>query len=192
MFEREQGRKPPRRGTEVWFMRERKLLDRALAGCLALAMSGALAPLHAAAAGTATVSGTILSVSDRSPLAGARLYLGDPATGDVFPSAPADPDGKFVVAELPPATYEVAVGLDRGLYLVPERITLASGAERTLALAVDPETPPVPPSDPPDSGLGLWSNPLTAALLVLGSALVVGAAVESATDDEDDASPTNP
>jgi hypothetical protein len=50
----------------------------------------------------------------------------------------------------------------------------------------------MPPAEPVTGKKGaptIWSNPLTASLIVLGSAVVVGLLVEGATDDEDQASP---
>jgi hypothetical protein len=191
MFERGNRRKRPVPGRRSESMRERGPMRRGLAGLLAICLPAVVVPESAGAATTATLSGTVLSAADRSPLAGARLYLGDPESGDVYPSEPTDTSGRFRVAGVPPSTYEVAVAVERGLYLVPDSVTLEGGAERTLLLAIDPQTTPGP-DDAPATGLHLWSNPLTAALLVLGSALVVGVAVENATDDEDDASPTEP
>ena len=172
-------------------MRERRLMHVLLAGLLAVLLPGLAVPVGAVDVASASVSGTVHSAPDRSPVAGARLYLGDPDTGDVYPSNPTDDGGRFRVDGVPPATYEVAVGVDRGLFLVPARVTLEAGAEETLLLAVDTHAAAAARSgdESAGSGLRLWSNPFTAALIVLGSALVIGAAVESATDDEDPASP---
>ena len=161
-----------------------------------VALQGLGLPAEAAggAAGS-RVSGSILSAPDETPLAGARLHLGDPRSGRVFTSQPSNADGSFALAEVPPATYDVAVESNGGLYVVMTPIELAAGDARNLQVAVTPLAPGqmAPPPPDPDAeknrgGTSVWNNPATAALIVVGSAIVIGFLIKEATDDEDEPS----
>lgn len=91
----------------------------------------------ASAAGTtARVSGAIVRSADQAPVTGARLHMGDPKSGQMFSSDPTGDDGSFVLAELPPATYSLAVEAEGGLFLVETPLVLAPGAAQTLNLSV--------------------------------------------------------
>jgi hypothetical protein len=154
------------------------------------------------AATPASVSGIVVAAGDRTPVPGARVFAGDPASGRVVPSAGTDEAGRFTIANLEPGRYELAVGVNDGLYPVRTPLRLRAGETRSMTLAVeaqagqtpDPETgvpddtPPPPEGSPKPNQRHptIWSNPLTAALIVLGSAIVIGVLVENATDDDDE------
>lgn len=166
----------------------RKGWTSCLAALLIVAMPGLLLPVHAQPA-AASLSGTVQSAGDRAPLAGVRVFAGDRATGEVFRSEPTSEDGRFAIRGLPAASYELAVGVDEGLYLVETPVPLAPGTGRRVTLAVDAESRINAQDDPSDitgDGPSLWNNPVTAALIVFGVAVVIGIIVENATDDEDD------
>jgi hypothetical protein len=149
----------------------------------------------AAAAERATLRGDVVA-ADRTPLAGAKLWAGDVHTGALHAAATNAADGTFEI-DLAPARYELAVEHDGGLYLVAAPIDLAPGQARDVRVAVsqapvpdDPVAPADPAQTPPSSievtKPTLWDNPLTAALLVVGGAIVVGLVIEEVTDDEDE------
>ncbi len=128
---------------------------------------------------SATLSGSIVWAADQTPLAGSKLHAGDPKTGGIFSSAPADDAGSFVLEELPAATYKLAVESDGGLYLVGTPVTLAPGTAQTLNLAVSGQ--PVPnydeakeDDDDDPGGFKFWDNPLMAVFILAGVAIVVG------------------
>lgn len=169
-------------------MRESRF-GRLVATLLIVALPGLLIPAQAETA-TATLSGMIISAKDRTPLAGAKVYAANPRTGAVYPSGLSGPDGSFEVRDLPAATYELGVQAGSGLYLVETPMSLGAGQAQQIHLAVsagdDPDKPTPYPENVDDKHFpSIWSNPLTAALLVLGGAVVVGLLVESATDDSD-------
>lgn len=158
------------------------------------------------AAEPATLSGVVVDASARTPIEGARLWAGDRGTGRLYPAATDPVDGGFEL-DLPAATYELAVELDGGLYLAHTPVQLAPGQARAVQVAIDPtlavrraaeeEMPPAEGTQPASSELEkptLWNNPLTAALVVLGAAVVVGLLIEELTDEEDEplASPFDP
>lgn len=143
----------------------------------------------------ATLTGSILLANGDVPLAGAKLHVGDRRSGAVFSSQPTGPDGAFFVGDLPGATYELAVESDRTLYVISQPIQLASGETRGLKIAVNGQTEPTGKGKKGQTAKKPrpWSNPVTATLLAVGSAVVVGLVVEAAGgddgDDDEQASP---
>jgi hypothetical protein len=173
-------------------MRQRSLPIRLAAVLVSVALQGLGLPVAADGAG-ARVAGSILSAADETPLSGARLHLGDPRSGRVFSSEPTPSDGSFALSEVPPATYEVAVESGGGLYVVRAPLELAAGQSQDLQVAVTPLAPGqmAPPPDPDGSGkkkggTSVWNNPATAALIVVGSAVVLGFVIKEATKTKDD------
>ena len=142
--------------------------------------------------GRAELAGTIRTTAG-TPLEGARLLAADSDRGEVHRSAPTDADGGFTLADLPPGTYDLAVETDEGVYLVRDPLYLVDGVRRTLRIAVG-----AAPADQagggasPEATPSVWNNPLTAGALVLGIAIVVGALVKRATEDEGPATPVTP
>jgi hypothetical protein len=142
-----------------------------------------------AAERSANLSGSVLSAADSSPLVGVKLHAGDPKTGEIYSSPPTTADGKFRIEQLPAATYRVAVESEGGLYVASAPVKLAPGQAQSLTVAVNPQM-----ADDPQSAKGkqgpaktsVWSNPGTAALIVLGASVVLGVAIDEATDDDDE------
>ena len=161
----------------------------------AMAIAIVLAPIPAAAAtAPGTLSGHIVAADSKAPLAGARLHVGDPRSNAVRSSAPTGADGRFEVAGLPAAAYEIAVESRGGLYVVDSPLRLEPGEHRTvqLAIASGQEAPTAPPgSAPKKTAATFWNNPLTATLVVVGAAVIVGVIVEQTTSN-DTTSPSNP
>lgn len=175
-------------------MRTKSPAVRILASILVLVFPLTATPLLAGV-GTASISGTLFSAATSTPLAGARLHLKDAATGGSYVSSPAGIDGAFDVANLPASSYRIAVESNGGLYVVDTPVKLDAGAPRHLRLAV--RTTGRGRSGRADSGAkaeeankngaqdtSFWSNPLTATLLVVGGAILVGVIVDQATDDD--------
>jgi hypothetical protein len=154
-----------------------------MCGALAICLANLGAPVRAWD-GSATVRGTVVQAVDSSPIAGARVHLGDPATDRLYRSAPADENGDFEVEGLPAAVYQVAVEADGGLYVVPSPLAIEAAATRTLNLAVGaaPSTEGSSPDDDSDddsaAGWRLKDHPLVATLATLGAAVIIGAALE--------------
>lgn len=168
-----------------------------IAGAIVLGLlPGSALPLAASEA-RATLSGIVHAGSEHAPLAGVRVLAGDRLSNAVFASQPTTNDGSFEIAGLPAATYELAVESRGGLYVVAAPLALPAGERRAVGIAIAAETPAddAPPPPPASGGKGLtfWNNPATAALLVLGVAIVFGVVIENATDDDDaESSPFEP
>jgi hypothetical protein len=172
---------------------------------LASALVLCLLPTVPASAGddSSSLSGVVRSEDGRSTLAGARVFAGDPETGEVYPSGWTGEDGTFEIRGLPPASYRLAVESNAGLHLIDLPVPLGKGMTRTVGISVNA----APAGD--DAGGGgeteggetegggesgktntsrrpnLWNNPLTAALIVIGLAVVFGLVIANATDDDD-------
>ena len=176
-------------------MIQRTRMTNYVAAALVVSMQ-ALALPAAAGAAPAGLSGALVRAADQSPLVGAKLHVGNPETGAILTTAPADAKGSFAIGGLAPATYQLAVETDGGLYVVTTPVRLGPGQTRTVNVAVASATQDDDDDDPGAAAApnktSLWENPLTAALIVLGAAIVVGLVVDEATDDDDenDASPS--
>ena len=162
-----------------------------LATVLILSLPWAALPVGAADV-AATLTGSIVHHDDQSPVPGAKLHVGDPKTGQIFSSEPASDDGSFVLGDLPPSTYALAVESDGGLYVVETPLSLAPGTTRTLNLAVRPQPMNLDTDndDEDDEPWGLTENPLTAALAMAGIAIVLGVVIWG--DSEGSGGPSSP
>jgi hypothetical protein len=140
-----------------------------------------------AAPGAAAVGGTVLVGVDKQPLAGATIHLSDAMDGRLVSSMKTGSDGSFQIENVTSATYEVAVEYDGGLYLVGSPVRVQDGKPLTLNLAIEKSTAAAAPLGRSRRGAGgLFSSPLAASLLVAGSAITMGAVIESTTTDDND------
>ena len=186
-------------------MRVKSPATRILATVLLLVFPSTASPLLATVE-TASISGTLFSVTSSTPLAGARLHLED-ARGGSYVSAPAGVDGAFDVGGLPASSYRVAVESKGALYVVNTPVKLQAGASQRVRLAVrdgggkgrgrsgraeSGTTESGKTEEEKKNGTSFWSNPLTATLIVVAGAVVVGVIVDQATSDDAVASPSLP
>ena len=141
------------------------------------------------AAGNASLAGRVVSLGTGSPLAGARVHVADPTTREIRSSEATTADGSFSVRGLDPRAYSVAVESKGGLYVVSAPVVVAEGKERAVELAVESAPAPGPPAEAKPK-LSVWENPLTATLIVVGAAIVVGAIIGSSNDSSTPASPS--
>ena len=177
-------------------MRHRAELTRGLAATLILALPLFSVPVSAGVP-TASLKGRVLESDTRIPLAGARIHAGDPKAGTVYTSLTTSSDGSFSLAALPASSYQLAVESEGGLFAVSAPIRLAPGQSRDVQLAVRRNEAGSSSSATSSTAAhgrkpSIWNNPLTATLLVLGGAVVVGVLVDQATNDNNNASPSAP
>lgn len=165
--------------------------------CLAVAVALALCGLPQTFAAGGSVDGSIVRSADRMPLSGARLHIANPRSGEMFSSSPAARDGSFAVAELPAESYALAVEHEGGLYVVETPLHVAEGSKQTLNLSVSPSSDldgvnlEKKKGDSLRNGASFANNPLTAALIVLGAATLVGVALDN-DNNEGSSSPSSP
>jgi hypothetical protein len=174
-------------------MKENSLAMKVIATALVLSLQASFIPVSADDR-TASISGTVLSVDTQQPLPGARFYAADPKSGEIYQSGVTETDGTFSVDGLPASTYELAVESEGALYLVGTPVKLAPGQSQDLSVAVNEEAAPSPEEldqKNKKGGAGIWNNPLTAALIVTGAAILLGVIINETTkdDDERDVSP---
>lgn len=136
---------------------------------------------------TAILTGRVL------PSADGRLVAKTVWVGAV-PAAVAA-DGSFRADGIPGGPTELAIETSEGLYVVATPIAIAPGTTRSLQLAFggrqDSNAPPPPEKEKKKKRGGIWANPLTASLIIVGSAIVLGFAVDQLVKP-DSASPSSP
>ena len=71
-------------------------------------------------------------------LLGAVLQASHLATKTLYTSAETSERGRYVLADLPAGTYDLAVITDRGAYAVDSLVTLAPGESKNINFAVRP------------------------------------------------------
>jgi hypothetical protein len=176
-------------------MRKRSVTAKLLAAVVVAALPVPCLPALPEPA-SAELGGVILTAK-QTHLAGARLLAADPARGEVYRSEPTAPNGSFTLPGLEPGTYDLAVEVDGGLYLVEDPIYLVAGVKRTVRIAIGVEPPrggdaPSPREAAPEPSPSVWNNPVSAGAIVLGIAIVVGVLVANATEDEISSTQVNP
>jgi hypothetical protein len=124
----------------------------------------------------AALDGSIVRSADQTPVEGARLHVSNPKTGEMFSSEPAGDDGRVMIDELPAATYSLAVESGGGLYLVDAPLPVEAGSRQSVNLAVTPQPVDAKKDKAPkeERNTSLKENPATAALIVVGIAVVIG------------------
>jgi hypothetical protein len=135
---------------------------------------------------TVSLAGMVVSSETEAPLVGARLHVGDPTSGHVFTTQPTTEDGSFRLEKLPAASYRLAVEIEGGLYVVEAPVKLAPGEARSVTVAINPQSAPSPGEQQEKKkkkGAGFWNNPVTASLVIIGSATVLGLLINEGTDD---------
>jgi len=164
------------------------LTAKTLAAALSLSVALIGVPVRA---GSAELSGSVYSSVDETPLTGVTVYAAEPATGQIFASEPSSETGAFSIADLPAGKFELGVAIDQGLYLVETPVALAPAQSQHVNIAVSEKKSQPTGSEvvPASAKTGVWSNPLTAALIVVGAAIIIGLLVESTTDDDPPGSP---
>jgi hypothetical protein len=141
--------------------------------------SSFVVPLGALAGATGVLSGRVLPPPD-GRLVATNVWVGDK------PAAVAA-DGSFRMEGIPAGPAELAIETSAGLYVVATPVAIAPGATRRVQLAFggrkDTSAPAAPENDTKKKRGGIWSNPTTATLIIIGSAIVVGVAIDQLTHD---------
>ena len=160
-------------------------IARSVASLLAVGILLSYSP-QTLAQGTATLQGTIFADGGDAVADGAILHAANLRTGDIYSSVKTGSDGEFVISDLPPAAYELAIEQDGGLYLTKSAVQLTAGEQRKVHVAINAQAAPDPATaekEKKKKGGGIWDRPWLATLLVVGGAFVVGAAISSADSD---------
>jgi hypothetical protein len=143
---------------------------------LVLASSFAV-PLGALAGVTGALTGRVL------PPVNGRLIAKNVWVGDK-PAAVAA-DGSFSMDGIPAGPAELAIETSAGLFVVTHPVAIAPGTTHRVQLAFsgrqDAGTPAPSEKDNKKKRGGIWANPATATLIIIGSAIVVGAAIDQLT-----------
>jgi len=146
-------------------------------------------PAGAPSVPTGALSGRVISgIGDRP--AALAIWAGAKST-------PVAPDGSFLLDGIPAGRAELAVQTAGGLYLVSSPVLIAPGTTRNVQLALsgrqDTSPPPAAEKEKKKKPGGVWANPTYATLIVVGSAIVVGVAVDQLTNSSSNpVSPSTP
>jgi hypothetical protein len=99
-------------------------------------------------------------------------------------------DGSFRATGLPAGPTEVAIETPEGLFVVATPVAIAPGITRRVQLAYggrqDTSPPPPAENEKKKKSGGIWANPLAASLIIVGSAIVVGYAIDQLTQSDDE------
>lgn len=111
-------------------------------------------------------------------------------------AAPVLADGTFRAEGVPAGPAELAIETSEGFYVVPTPVAIAPGTTRSVQLAFggrqNSSAPASPEKPKKKKSGGVWSNPLYATLIVVGSAIVVGVAVDQLTKSNTTTVPVSP
>ena len=122
------------------------------------------------------------------PSAGNRLVAKTVWIGAIAAAVAAD--GSFEATGIPAGPSELAIETSEGLYVVATPIAIAPGTTRRVQLAFggrqDSSAPPPPEKEKKKKGGGFWANPLSATLIIVGSAIVVGFAIDQLTQSDNE------
>jgi hypothetical protein len=148
-----------------------------------LALASLLAvPPGALAGDTGVLTGRVLPSID-SRLVAKTVWVG------AIP-APVAADGSFRATGVPAGPSELAIETSEGVYLVATPVSIAPGTTRRVQLAYggrqDTSPPPPPEKEKKKKSGGVWSNPLSATLIIVGSAIVVGVAIDQLTQSDNE------
>lgn len=120
------------------------------------------------------------------PAADSRLVARTVWVGAI--PAPVSPDGSFRAIGIPVGPSEVAIETSQGLFVVATPVAIAPGTTRSIQLAYGgrQDTSPAPPAENEKKKKtgGFWANPLAASLIIVGSAIVVGFAIDQLTQSD--------
>jgi hypothetical protein len=96
-------------------------------------------------------------------------------------------DGSFRVDGIPAGPVELAIETSEGLYVVATPVAIAPGTTRNVQLAFggrqDSSAPAPPEKEKTKKRGSVWTNPASATLIIVGTAIVVGFAVDEFLHD---------
>jgi len=166
-------------------MKSASLANKTLAVALIVGVQLLVSPAPAATP-PAALSGQIVSAEERAPVPGVVVRMVDPGTGDLYTSPPTDDKGVFAIDSLPASVYSLSVQQDEGVFVAGSNIVLAPGQHRSVQVAVYAKKAQDGPeaAQDPEYKQGALENPLTATLIALGIAVVLGAAAHEAFGSE--------
>ncbi len=160
-------------------------IRRILAFSLAVSTLAATVALPVQAGPEALFQGRVLLADGVSPRAGVTVALVDDHAQQIYRSDPTDSTGTFRIEGAPAGTYGLVAETPEGAFLAGAPVTLSEGANRPLALSLQPaseEGQPAPPAPPPKKelpppkekpGMATWKKwTIAGAITVTGLLLI--------------------
>ncbi len=141
-----------------------------------------IVPTGALAGDTGGLAGHVVPADDHAAVA-KTVWVGK------IP-APVAADGSFEATGVPAGQSELAIETSEGLYVVATPVAIAPGATHRVQLAYGgrQDSSPTPQSENEKKKKrgGFWANPLSATLIIVGSAIVVGFAINQLTESDNE------
>ena len=168
----------------------RSRFQRVLAVALILIVTPVVVATPALSAGNAQFGGRVFQADGVTPRTGVVVALVDAETQQVYRAEPTNDEGAFALEAAPAGTYNLLAETDEGAFLASDSIRLNEGANRSLALSLDPSgynAQGSTPSSAGSSGSGMpnWAKGLIAGAIGVAALLVIN---EAGDDVEEPAS----
>ena len=160
---------------------------RVLAAVLVVGLQALSIPAGAAPA-SALSGSVVIGATEPVPLRGAIVHLADTESGAIVASTRTDDSGAFRAEGIAPASYRLGIESEGRLYAVASPLTLAPGQAQNVTVAIpgNAQTGAVPEDEESRKrAMSWWNNPLTASLIVVGGAVILGIIIDKATDKKD-------
>ena len=169
----------------------RSRIQRVLAVALILIVTPVVVATPALSAGEAQFGGRVFQADGVTPRTGVVVALVDAETQQTYRAEPTNGEGAFTLAAAPAGTYNLLAETDEGAFLATDSIRLDEGANRALALSLDPSqgynAQGSTPSSAGSSGSGMpnWAKGLIAGAIGVAALWVIN---DSSDDVEESAS----
>lgn len=169
----------------------RSRFQRALAVALILIVTPVVVATPALSAGSAQFGGRVFQADGVTPRTGVVVALVDAETQQTYRAEPTNAEGAFALAAAPAGTYNLLAETDEGAFLASEAIRLEAGANRALALSLDPsrsyngQSTPSSAGGSSGSGMPNWAKGLIAGAIGVVALVVIN---EAGKDVEEPAS----
>jgi hypothetical protein len=111
-------------------------------------------------------------------------------------SAPVARDGSFEIDALLPGPANVAIETSEGLFILASPVSIAPGTTRRVQLALggrqDSSAPTTTEKDTKKKPAGVWARPMVATVIIVGSAVLVGVAIDDVLQNTNPAPAISP
>jgi hypothetical protein len=105
-------------------------------------------------------------------------------------------DGSFEIDALRAGPAKVAIETSEGLFILASPVSIAPGTTRRVQLALggrqDSSAPPATEKDTKKKPAGAWARPMVATMIIVGSAVLVGIAIDDVLQNTNPAPAISP
>jgi len=169
----------------------RSRFQRVLAVALILIVTPVVVATPALSAGNAQFGGRVFQADGVTPRTGVVVALVDAETQQTYRAEPTNDEGAFALTAAPAGNYNLLAETDEGAFLASDSIRLNEGANRSLALSLDPsrnysgQGATSSSGGSSGSGMPMWAKGLIAGAIGVAALFVIN---EAGDDVEEPAS----